>query len=228
MTILTRAEFDRQCEISLEFDRIDYNFQGFDEVRRSFTQWSDDSYKWAEFASGVHLGLFDEAIYRDYSIKNKHDEFQMLVSKFYLSGHHAVVSPGIENVEAEYLEKAGQNYLFYLPNIKEIEQSFAGTSMQEVRIHLDLNFLRSFVSKLDDVPQQLRPLIEQDDAPRFHRSVGKVTPMMRTIIKQMWQHPYQSAIRRSLPLRDRPYLFRRESLGTISNAAFSISRIRTV
>ena len=196
MEILTRAEFEAQLKETLRFEQVDYNCQGFDEVSRSFSKWTDDRFSQTKFASGIKLILSDEAACQNHSYKNEHNDLQILVSKFYLSGQHGVVSPGIPNVEAEYLEQAGQNYLFYLPDIKETEQFFTGSPLQIVKINLDLKFLRSFVTDLDEVPQQLQPLIEGDNAPTFHRSVGKVTPRMRSLIKQMWQHPYQGAIAR--------------------------------
>ena len=193
MKVYTKVEFDCQQSESLILNKIDHETQGFKRIIRKIDNWRNCSCNETDFASGVELSIDNTVYLQDYSVANQHDEFQMLVSKFYLSGHHGVISPGIPNVEAEYVEKAGQNYLFYLPNIEEIEQYKAGSFLKRIVINLDLNFFRSFVSKLDDVPQQLRPLIEQDNVPNFHRPVGKITPMMRTTIKQMWDHPYQGA-----------------------------------
>ena len=196
MKTLTETEFELQWLESLQLNKIAYNLRGFDEVRNSISKWSNDDYKLYTSASGIEVNLDYEIIYRDYSVENNHDDFLMLVSKFYLSGNQRVISPGIENVEAEYSESSGYNYLFYLPDIKENEQSFTGTPLQKLTINIDLAFLRNFVRGLAEIPKQLQPLIESDRAPRFHRPVGKVTPMMRTVIKQMWDHPYQGAIAR--------------------------------
>lgn len=194
MKILTRAEFDVQRLESTTLDRVDRNVRGFNTVKKNINKWSSGSCNWAEFTNGVKLVLCDGEIHQDCNVKNQHDEFKTLVSKFYLSGHHGVVSPGIKNVAAEYIEQAGQDYLFYLPNIEEIEQFFAGTSLQIVKIYLDSQFLRSFVTRFPEIPQQLKPLIEKESAPKFHRRVGELTPMMRTTIQQIWQHPYSGAI----------------------------------
>ena len=194
MKVYTQAEFDCQRLESTRLNQINYNCRGFSEVARNIHKWSDYSSKFIKFASGIELTLCDEIVHYDHNVANEHNDFKMLVSKFYLSGYHSVVSPEIKNVAAGYTEKAGQNYLFYLPNIQEIEQFFRGTPLKKIVINLELNFLRSFVSQLDDVPQQLRYLIERDNAPNFHRRVGKVTPTMQTIIRQMWDHPYQGAI----------------------------------
>lgn len=196
MKTLTEAEFDQQWLESLKLNKVVYDTQGFDEVRTSISRWADDSCKTCSFASGVEVKLDYETIYCNHSVENEHDDLQMLVSKFYLSGNHGVISPDIENVEAEYSECSGYNYLFYLPDIKESEQFFTGTPLHKLTINIDLDFLRTFVRGLEDIPKQLQLLIERNRAPRFHRPVGKVTPKMRTVIKQMWHHPYQGAIAR--------------------------------
>lgn len=196
MKPLTETEFELQCLESLQLNKITYEIQGFDEVRNSISKWSKDDYRLYTSASGIEVNLDYETIYCDYSVENKHDDLRMLVSKFYLSGNQGVISPGIENVEAEYRENSGYNYLFYLPDIQETEQYFTGTPLKKIRININLAFLRNFVRGLAEIPKQLQPLIDSDRAPRFHCPVGKVTPMMRTVVDQMWDHPYQGAIAR--------------------------------
>ncbi|GAB4243686.1 MAG: AraC family transcriptional regulator [Stanieria sp.] len=196
METLTEKEFDLQWLESLQSNQVVYNVRGFDQVKNSISKWSEDSCYICQFASGVELSLNDEIIYCNHSVENEHHDFRMLVSKFYLSGNQGVISPGIENVEAEYSEDQGYNYLFYLPDITEKEQFFTGTPLQKVRINIDLAFLRTFVRGLEDIPKLLQSLIESDHAPRFHCPVGKITPMMRTVIQQMWHHPYSGAIAR--------------------------------
>ena len=196
MKVYTEAEFEEeQLENSL-FNRLDDNLGGFKRIVRKIDDWRNFSRNETDFASGLELSIDNTAYFQDYSLANRHDEFQMLVSKFYLLGDHGVICPGIPNVEAEYIEKAGQNYLFYLPDIEEVEQYKARCFLKRIVINLDLSFLKTFVTELDDVPKQLRPLIERDNAPYFHRPVGKVTPTMRQIIMQIWHHPYQGAIAR--------------------------------
>ncbi|MGD1917399.1 MAG: AraC family transcriptional regulator, partial [Pleurocapsa sp.] len=148
MEILTKAEFDYQRLESTKFNQTYYNLQGFSQVARNIHKWSDYSSKCIKFASGIELTLCDEIVNCDHNVANEHNDFEMLVSKFYLSGHHSVVSSNIKNLAAEYTEKAGQNYLFYLPNVQEIEQFFTGTPLKKIVINLELSFLRSFASQL--------------------------------------------------------------------------------
>ena len=81
MEILTRAKFEAQLRETLKFQQVDYNCQGFNEVSRKVSKWSDDRYRWAKFTSGIELILSDESFCHDHSI-NEHHDFRTLVSKF--------------------------------------------------------------------------------------------------------------------------------------------------
>ena len=113
-----------------------------------------------------------------------------------MSGYHSVISPGIDGIPSEYAETKGQNYLFYLPDIEEVEQSWSGDRLKRLRIEIDRNTIRRFVTELNTVPTQLQTLIEVNNPQRFHSTVGEITSGMRTIIGQIWQHPYQGAMAR--------------------------------
>ncbi len=196
MKTLSATEFELDCQASMQSKQVAYDVRGFDEVGNTVNAWFKDDYKLYTIGSEVEVNLDCDTIYRDRSIENNHDDFQVLASKFYLSGTHHVVCPGINNVSAEYSETGGYNYLFYLPEIQEIEQFFAGQPLQKVKIYMDLAFLQNFITGLEEIPHQLQPLIEGDGAPLFHRCVGQITPMMGTVIRQMWDHPYNGAIAR--------------------------------
>lgn len=170
---------------------------GFDLTVIHNTVWSDDYYREVQLRPGLWLDICDEVYYRDLAITGEHENFTALVSKFYLSGYHRVISPtGIVGVEPDYIEQGGYHYLFYLPNIEETEQSFAGTQMRRVRIEVDLQLLRSFIRSMDAIPPLLRPLLESDTAPQFHSPVGKISVQMQRSIGQIWQNPYQGLVGR--------------------------------
>ncbi|MEL7408698.1 MAG: AraC family transcriptional regulator, partial [Cyanobacteria bacterium J06558_2] len=96
----------------------------------------------------------------------------------------------------EYAETKGQNYLFYLPDIREIEQSWAGDYLQRLSLFIDLSYVTNLASELNTAPEKLQALIENQNPQRFHFNVGRIIPQMRTIIQQIWHHPYQGAIAR--------------------------------
>ena len=196
MKVFTDAECDRLERETLSYERIETNICGFDEVKTAKSQWGEEQHRFVKLASGIELDLVDEEIFLDRHSISEHGECQVVTAKFYLNGYHSVICPGIPGISSEYAETKGQNYLFYLPDIKEIEQYWGGDRWQMLRIEIDINTIRKFVTELDRLPKQLQALIEDKNPPRFHFNVGGVTPQMQTIIKQIWQHPYQGAIAR--------------------------------
>jgi len=119
-----------------------------------------------------------------------------LTSKFYLSGNHRVLTLGIKEVKDNYIEKVNQNYLFYLPNLKEIEQTQAGERLYLIRIKTDINFLRTFGTGFESLSPKLLQLIEGDDVQRFHQPLGKITPTMQLTLQQILNCPYQGMMKR--------------------------------
>ena len=191
MKIYTEAEIDCIYRETLSYEQINSNIRGFNEVGAHKSQWGETQYSYLSLASGIELDILDEQIYLDHNSLVEHDDRQYLTSKLYLQGNHSVICPDVPGVSAEYAETGGQNYL---PNIEEIEQYRAGDRLQLLRIEIDIDAIRRFVTELDYIPQALCPLIKANNPARFHRTVGQVTPQMTTIARQIWHHPYQGAI----------------------------------
>lgn len=196
MKVYTDAECDLLYQETLSYERIDLDIWGFDEVVTAKSQWSEEEYRFAQLSSGIELDLIDEQIFCDRNCLGRHGQNPALIAKFYLSGYHSVICPGVEGIPSEYTEVGGQNYLFYLPNIEEIEQNWAGDRWKMLRLEISIDTIKQFVTELNSVPQQLRPLIEDKNPSHFHFNVGRITVQMEMIIKQIWQHPYQGAIAR--------------------------------
>lgn len=173
------------------------NVNGFDVIEQSKNDWSLDEVRGVQLRPGLHLRISDDRYNRDLNTKCDHCDLNSIVSKFYVSGHHDVISPtGIDGVAKNYAETAGNSYLFYLPKIEEIEQYHADDRIFRVVIELELDFLRTFSIDPDSMPQLLRPVLNSNVAPQFHRLVGKITPAMKTIIQQIWHSPYQNMVGR--------------------------------
>lgn len=196
MKVYTDAEYDRLYQETLSYEQIKLNTWGFDEVETVKSQWGEGQSRFVKLSSGIELDVVDEQIFLDRQIVTKHNESPIITAKFYLNGYHSVICPGIDGIAPEYSEIGGQNYLFYLPDIEEIEQHWAGDRWQMLRIEIDLDTIRKFVTESNTVPKQLQALVENKNSPRFHLNVGGITSGMQTIIKQIWQHPYSGAIAR--------------------------------
>lgn len=194
MKVYTDAEYDRLYAETLSYERIKTDLSGFNEIIAAKSQWSEGQDYYANLSSGIKLEIVDKQIFLDRNNFTEHDNCNILTAKFYLNGYHSVISPGIDGIAPEYAETKGQNYLFYLPDIEEIEQFWAGDRWQMLRIEININTIKKFFTELNTVPQQLQELVEDNNPQRFYFTVGDITPQMQTIIGQIWHHPYQGAI----------------------------------
>ncbi|NBD33521.1 MAG: helix-turn-helix domain-containing protein [Cyanobacteria bacterium] len=190
MDLLTPSDFIQ----SMTVQDIAYNVQGFNQIRREINYWQNQELKYIQLPSGIQLKLSNKTVYHDYGKTAEHLDYPLLISHFILSGKQGVISPKIRNVKSEYIERSGEHYLLFLPNIEEIEQYHRGDTYQAIILKIPLCFLENFICELKHIPKALKALLEKESAPRFHQPVGKITPMMETIIQQIWQHPYQGAI----------------------------------
>lgn len=196
MKVYTDAEYDRLYEETLSYEQIETNIRGFERVMAAKNQWDEIQYCYANLSSGIRLEVADRQILIDCNRLREFCGRQYFVAKFYLSGYHSVISPNTEGVPAEYAEKKRQSYLFHLPYLKEIEQYWASDRVQRLRIEVDLDIIRRFVSELDTIPRQLQGLVEDENPQQFYSPIGDMTSQMQTIVRQIWQHPYQGTIAR--------------------------------
>lgn len=113
--------------------------KGYDCVEKYCDRYVEENYREVLLPSGSNLEILDLTWLNDLSTQTEHDRFEPLVAKFYLSGSLRTITPRMKDkyVKDDYLEQAGENYLFYLPNIKEIEQATAGTLEFLIRISFD-------------------------------------------------------------------------------------------
>lgn len=194
--ILTEEQISQIEQETLENLEVSYNTHGFDEIRRVRNSLYDTNYQFFELRPGLSLEISDDYYYQQVNSQVDHYGLYALTAKFYLSGNHQVICPGITGVKSNYQETVGNNYLFYLPDIEEIEQYFAGDRIYLVKICIDLDFLKSFIDGLEHLPKQLQPFLESDSPKRFHHPVGKITQPMQTALQQMLQVPYQGMIQK--------------------------------
>ena len=153
MKVYTDAEYDRLYEETLSYEQVETNTRGFDEVEAFKSLWDETRRSYANLSSAIKLEITDTEILLDRSDFTEHNDCDYLTAKFYLSGYHSVISPDIDGIPSEYAETKGQNYLFYLPDIEEVEQHWAGDRLKRLRIEIDRNTIRRFVTELNTVPR---------------------------------------------------------------------------
>lgn len=196
LEILTQEQYNEVVEASLQMLQAVDPSKSFDFVEKWESNFTRTSYQEMQLRPGLSLEIFDKTQYRQVNIQHNHDEEYPLMAKFCLEGNHSVICPGIAGVREKYQETAGNNYLFYLPDIEEIEQYFAGDRYYIIRLLFDINFLRNFVTGFTPVPKQLQPLLDSNHPPRFHLPVGKIRPAMQTVLSQLLNAPYQGMVQR--------------------------------
>lgn len=181
----SKHEFKQRWQESRENREIAYYTNGF-ETGEDCPPWlgqgRDRNF---QLRNGLHLCIDDYQYWHPFSVNNQHDKLAPLTSRFYLSGNHRVTTPGVKGIQEDYAENAGQNYLFFLPDLKEIEQ-WSSEKHHNVRICLDLDFLRTFCSDLQSLAPELRQLIEGNSLERFHQPLGMITPAMQLALHQIF------------------------------------------
>lgn len=170
--------------------------EGFDRVEKMTTPVAKEQTWEAELYPGFRLQIVEDEYYETIASEADHDGFYSLVSKFYLSGHQNVFTKDAPGIPHQYQEVAGQNYLFFLPDIQEIEQFTAGQRLSLVRLEVELDCLRSLGSDPSTLPQPLASLFSDDSNGRFHQSLGAITPAMMLVLQQLIGCPYQGLTKR--------------------------------
>lgn len=196
MEVITEEEYLEQVEDSLKPGNAIYNADGFDEIDICRDKYCERNCRAVALPSGINVELCNELFYNSVNVKYQRSESCNLMSRFYISGNKGVVLPTFKGVEESYQELAGNNYLCYLPNCEEIEQFFSREHYHLIKISLELDFIKNFVTGLESIPQQLQPLLEGNCTPHFHRNVGKITPAMTTVLWQIFKAPYQGILQR--------------------------------
>ena len=194
MEALTETQLLEQTLNTGGTREVTRNVDGFDRIEKLRHSSYQSTIKAVEFSSGLSLNIINARCDRPINCNVNHDDFNYLASKFYLSGYHGVICPQVEGVAENYTESKGKNYLFYLPNIREVEQYFSDEEVYLITIYTNIDFLTSFSSNLESVPKTLRSLIEKGDSDCFYLSIGSISPEMRSALYQIITAPYQGML----------------------------------
>ena len=196
MEVLTEAEVLERTLNTGGKREVIYNIDGFDRLETIQNSLYCSKIKQIELSCGLRLEITKATCFSPLNYDVNHEDFDFLVAKFYLSGHHGVICPQVPGIAENYLEEAGQSYLFYLPNIQEIEQYFPDDEVYLITIYIKQSFLRSYYRDLNLVPQAIAPLLETGRSPCFHLPIGNITPAMQTVLWQIINTPYRSTLQR--------------------------------
>ena len=196
MEIVTEAQLLEKTLNTGGKKEITYNVDGFDRLEKLQHSSYQSNIKEVELSSGLTLKVTRANCLSPINCHVSHENFDLIASKFYISGHHGVICPQVPGVAENYTETKGNNYLFYLPNIQEIEQYFPNEEIYLIAIYIKPSFLRSFCLNLESVPQKLQSLTKNNKSACFHLTVGRISPAMQTVLWQIMTVPYQGMLQR--------------------------------
>jgi AraC-like DNA-binding protein len=125
-------------------------------------------------------------------LKQHHNADFPLTAKFYLSGSSQVTTQGRREVAPEYTEAPGCNYLYYLPELTEVEEWRSQEAIHVVMICAPTSYFRLFYPSHDpDLAQPLQQLLTGEGCHRFHQPLGQTTAAMERALQQLLHAPFQ-------------------------------------
>lgn len=196
MELLTEVEFLEKILNTGGRRKVVCNRDGFDRIETVEHSLYRSKVKEVELSCGLRLEIINATCFSPLNYDVNHDNFDFLVAKFYLSGRHGVICPQVPGIASNYLEEAGQSYLFYLPNIREIEQYFPGDEIYLITICINQDFLRNYYQDFSIVSSAIANLLETGKSSFFHLFTGKLTPAMQTVLWQIINTSYQGELQR--------------------------------
>lgn len=196
MTKLYEQEFSELRQQSLSRSVVVECCDGYDRIEQHEHQFAREQFWMMSFRPELCFERIDDYYYADLSQESDHSNYKTLVSKFYLDGFHRVLTPNVPGISEDYIEQAGYNYLFFLPDIIETEQFFANQRMHLIRLEFDPHLLTIFDSENSKLPLPLQRLLEGNEGDRFHQSIGRITPAMQTTLRHILECSYQGAMKR--------------------------------
>lgn len=143
-----------------------------------------------QLRGGLTITIIQGQLHHPLIMPRQHEKVFPLVAKFYLSGASRIKTQNVPGVLADYEEVGGYSYLYWLPDIAELEEWQPHEYAQVVMVFADLEYFQTLSSTNDGLPQSLQRLMQNG---RFHQSLGKMTLAMNQVVRQILDCPYQGA-----------------------------------
>lgn len=116
----------------------------------------------------------------------QHSRQLPLTASFHLKGSCRVTNDGLKYSQQEL---AGKNCLYQVPSTAEKEEFQAYDRLSRIHIQISLKLLDALgINQMGNLPVDLEQAIAGDSSSIFYR-VGKTTPIMWSILKQLIQCP---------------------------------------
>lgn len=145
--------------------------------------------------NGIVLTIRDVELWQPIKLENHFSQSPPIISKFHLSGNSRVLTPNIPDIQDDYTEVSGCNYLYHLPRVIEFEEWYEKEIIQLVMVLIHPNSLQEFDEGCECLPQPLRRLVKGDVTARFHQPLGRTTATMRQVLEQILHCPYHGMMK---------------------------------
>ncbi|MBW4507967.1 MAG: AraC family transcriptional regulator [Scytonematopsis contorta HA4267-MV1] len=196
LRVITEADWDELYYEAEQRGELVYSQTASESVNYLPSQIGNGGDCTIALRDGISINILNLELLESLRLDRYHEASSPLISKFYLTGNSRVLTPGTVDIKNEYEEICGQNYLYYLPNIREFEDWQGREKVHVLMIYVSPSYLKSFNQGFETLPQQLRLLIEENSPQRFHQSLGYSTPVMRQALQQILDCPYQGFMRK--------------------------------
>ncbi|QLE57677.1 AraC family transcriptional regulator [Nostoc sp. TCL26-01] len=144
-----------------------------------------------ELRHGLTIHIREAQLRQPLRLERQHEATFPLTAKFYLSSCSRVKTPGAVEINDDYEESHGYNYLYCLPNVLEYEEWRAEEPIQLVMLYADIDYFRLFSPNDESLPATLAQMIETGTPTQFYQSLGQNTIAMQQILQQILHCPYQ-------------------------------------
>ncbi|MGP1387535.1 MAG: hypothetical protein ACTS2F_28505 [Thainema sp.] len=190
---IAQADFIELWQIAQQKGEIVRRETGFEIEDGLPPTLGEGSERLIKLRGGLTIQIRNAKLRQTLRLEQQHDLGFPLTAKFYLSGSSRVQTLESVDIQADpdYTETAGCNYLYYLPNLTEVEEWPSDELLHVVMIYAPADYFRSFSVSGASLAPSLRRLLDGDEAQRFHQSLGQTTPAMNQVLQQILQAPYQ-------------------------------------
>lgn len=189
-SVLTSTDFQALVEQAQQQGEVVYRQTAFEMQTNLPGVLGNGGDRFINLRNGLTIHIRHATLRQPLSVEQQHDSVFPLTAKFYLSGSSRVKTKDVAEVEPDYTEMTGCNYLYYLPDLVEVEEWQSDEAIQVVMVYAPADYFRAF-SNETRFALPLQQFLEGEVTRRFHQPLGQITAAMNQVLQQILYAPYQ-------------------------------------
>ncbi|MBL1210577.1 AraC family transcriptional regulator [Geminocystis sp. GBBB08] len=139
---------------------------------------------------GLTIEIIEAQLKETMYLQRKHESNFPLTSHFYLSGMSTVETFNTSEIKPSYIESTGKNYLYHLPDLREVEKWSCNTKIRVISIYAPVDYFQGFCIGEKTNYNPILNLINGDRTSKFHLPLGENNPEILKALSQIYQCPY--------------------------------------